>query len=57
MSTDCHVAKVQADIASGLQSNVIKTPTFFINGLKYSDDRSLETLLAAVVQASHEDEL
>lgn len=45
MTGDYHIARVQADIESGLQSGVIKTPTFFINGLKYGDDRSLEALL------------
>jgi protein-disulfide isomerase len=54
MASDCHMARVQADIDSGMQSGVIKTPTFFINNLKYSDDQSLEALLEAVVQANHE---
>lgn len=54
MASDCHMARVQADIDSGIQSGVIKTPTFFINGLKYNDDRQLETLLDAVVQANDE---
>jgi protein-disulfide isomerase len=48
------MARVQADIESGIQSGVIKTPTFFINGLKYNDDQPLETLLEAVVQANDE---
>jgi len=54
MASDCHMARVQADIESGIQSGVIKTPTFFINGLKYNDDQQLETLLEAVVQANYE---
>lgn len=54
MASDCHLARVQADIESGIQSGVIKTPTFFINGLKHNDDQQLETLLEAVVQANHE---
>ncbi len=54
MASDCHMARVQADIESGIQSGVIKTPTFFINGLKYNDDQQLGTLLEAVVQASYE---
>jgi protein-disulfide isomerase len=54
MTSDRHIAKVQADIDSGLQSRVIKTPTFFINGLKYNDDQQLETLLEAVIQANRE---
>lgn len=54
MASDCHMARVQADIESGIQSGVVKTPTFFINGLKYNDDQQLETLLDAVVQANRE---
>jgi protein-disulfide isomerase len=54
MASDCHMARVQADIDSGMQSGVIKTPTFFINSLKYDDDQPLETLLEAVVKANHE---
>lgn len=54
MASDCHMARVESDIASGIQSGVVKTPTFFINGLKYNDDRQLETLLEAVVQANRE---
>jgi protein-disulfide isomerase len=54
MASDCHMARVQADVESGVQGGVIKTPTFFINGLKYDDNRQLETLLEAIVQASFE---
>lgn len=54
MASDCHMARVQADIDSGIQSGVIKTPTFFINGLKFNDDQQLETLLQAVKKANHE---
>jgi protein-disulfide isomerase len=54
MASDRHMARVQADIESGIQSGVTKTPTFFVNGLKYSDDRSLESLTEAVLQACHQ---
>jgi protein-disulfide isomerase len=54
MASDCHMARVDADIESGIQSGVIKTPTFFINSVKYNGDQSLETLLDALVQANHE---
>jgi protein-disulfide isomerase len=54
MASDCHTARIQTDIESGAQSGVIKTPTFFINGLKYSDDPHLEKLLEAIMQASYE---
>ncbi len=52
MAADCHVAKVQADIASGSQSGVIQTPTFFINGAKYSNNHNWESLREVVVQAN-----
>lgn len=54
MASDCHMVKVQADIDSGIQSGVVKTPTFFINGLKFNDDQQLETLLQTVIKANHE---
>ncbi|NJN88278.1 MAG: DsbA family protein [Leptolyngbyaceae cyanobacterium SL_7_1] len=54
MASDCHMARVQTDIDSGMQSGVIKTPTFFINGLKCSDEQHLEGLLEAIVQANHD---
>lgn len=52
MASDCHTPRIQADIKSGIQSGVITTPTFFINGLKYNDAQSLEGLLEAVVRIS-----
>jgi protein-disulfide isomerase len=54
MSSDCHMARVQADIESGMQSGVTRTPTFFIHGLKCSDDLSLAGLRESVVQASYD---
>lgn len=54
MATDCHVARVQEDIESGIQSNVTQTPTFFINDRKYSDVLSLNTLLERVAQGNPE---
>ncbi len=52
MATDCHVARIQTDIDSGLQSGVIKTPTFFINDVKCRDDRGLEDLLEDIIQVN-----
>jgi protein-disulfide isomerase len=54
MSTDRHVARVQADLDSGIDSGVISTPTFFINGVKYNDERNLETLRDAILQADRQ---
>jgi protein-disulfide isomerase len=50
MASDCHMARVQADIDSGRQSGVIKTPTFFITTCKYNNNQSLETLLDKISQ-------
>jgi protein-disulfide isomerase len=48
MSTDRHVARVQANLESGLNNGVISTPTFFINGVQHNDNSSLETLRGAI---------
>jgi protein-disulfide isomerase len=52
MATDCHIARVQADIESGIQSNVAQTPTFFVNDRKCNDNLSLNTLLEAIAQGN-----
>jgi protein-disulfide isomerase len=52
MASDQHVARVQADIESGIQSGVTQTPTFFINDLKYNGNHSLETLLKTISQTT-----
>jgi len=54
MAIDDHVPRVQADIESGIQSGVIKTPTFFINNVKYSDNCGLDELIEAIIPANHE---
>lgn len=48
MASDRHFARVQADIDSGIQSGVLKTPTFFINDTKYPDSQNLKSLLEFV---------
>jgi protein-disulfide isomerase len=52
MATDCHIARVQADIESGIQSNVTQTPTFFINDRKCNDNLSLNALIEEVTQGN-----
>lgn len=54
MASDLHVARVQADIDGGIQSGVTQTPTFFIDGRKYTDEQGLEALLEAVIQANRQ---
>ena len=39
------------DIESGLQSGVTRTPTLFINGIRYTDAWKMEALLAAITKA------
>jgi protein-disulfide isomerase len=56
MASDCHMPRIQADIHSGIQSGVIRTPTFFINGLKYNHTQSLEGLLEAVVRVNQNEQ-
>jgi protein-disulfide isomerase len=46
-----HRKRVHADELSGVRSKVISTPTFFINGVHYSDTPDLEHLSAALEQA------
>ncbi|MFQ3612935.1 MAG: DsbA family protein [Cyanobacteriota bacterium] len=53
MTSDCHMARVQSDIESGIQSGVNKTPTFFINGIKYQGDQNLEEFIESLVKINH----
>ncbi len=50
MSKNVHVPRVQADIDSGIQSGVTRTPTFFINRLRYDGACDKETLIAALIR-------
>ena len=43
--------RVREDVESGQASGVTGTPTFFINGRRYTGPRELEPLLAAVEEA------
>jgi formate-nitrite transporter family protein len=46
-----HTKRVHADELSGVQSKVIATPTFFINGSHFRDTPDLQTLSAAIEAA------
>ncbi|MDZ7970008.1 MAG: DsbA family protein [Nostoc sp. DedSLP03] len=48
-----HVARINEDIESGLQSGVTAAPALFINGIQYSGRWNIEQLQAAIVAASH----
>ena len=52
---DCFVSRIQDDIASGRASGVVDTPTFFINGHRYSGDHTQTALLDALstIQIPH----
>lgn len=52
MTSDCHMARVQADIESGIQSGVNATPTFFINGIKYQGNQNLEELIESLIKTN-----
>ncbi|MFG6107764.1 DsbA family protein [Leptothoe sp. EHU-05/26/07-4] len=47
-----HLSHIQKDIASGIQSDVNGTPTFFINGHRYDGDNSPQGLWTAIKCAS-----
>lgn len=45
---DAFKKRIRADFTGGVESGVNGTPTFFINGVRYDDEVSYETLLAAL---------
>lgn len=47
-----HAPKIQEDVTSGIRSGVNGTPTFFINGLRHDGSFDLETLAAAITDAT-----
>ena len=52
MAEHAHASRVREDLESGLASGVPGTPTFFINGARHRGSHDLETLLAAMEDAS-----
>lgn len=50
MSGDVYVQRVQQDIDSGFHSGVYRTPTFFINSLRYDGADDKESLIAALIR-------
>lgn len=46
-----HVDRINQDIASGTQSGGISTPILFINGVRYKNALTLESLLIAITEA------
>jgi len=41
--------RIQIDIQSGIEGNVMRTPTFFINGNRYENNYDLESLLSLLI--------
>ena len=52
LAAGTHRARVREDFATGIRSGVNGTPTFYINGVRHDGDYGLETLLAAIEQAT-----
>lgn len=52
MEEHAHAERVRRDLVSGLESGVPGTPTFFINGVRHDGPYELETLLAAMEDAT-----
>jgi protein-disulfide isomerase len=44
--------RIRSDVAGALKSGVKSTPTFFINGCRYSGKHELEPMLAAIESAA-----
>jgi protein-disulfide isomerase len=47
-------ARIDRDLISGERSGVIRTPTFFINSVRFEGPHTLESLRAAVTAARHD---
>jgi protein-disulfide isomerase len=48
---DLHVRRIQEDVDSGNRSGVRGTPTFFLNGCRYSGKKDVASMLAAIQAA------
>jgi len=48
-----YLEKVREDVAGGIASGVMGTPTFFINGVRYRGEVDLDSLLAAIEEAGN----
>ena len=48
-----YLEKVRGDMTSGVMSGVLRTPTFFINGVQYRGEADLDGLLAAIEEAGN----
>ena len=53
MSEHTFASRVQEDLMSGIRSGVTRTPTFFIDGIRYDGGIDFLKFLAVVIKASH----
>jgi protein-disulfide isomerase len=53
MRDQLYLPRVRADLDSGLASGVTETPTFFINGVKYTGSYSAQDLRVATRSLRH----
>jgi protein-disulfide isomerase len=53
ISRQLHIARINRDIESGLNSGVMAVPALFINGTRYCNHWNIEQLTAAIVAASN----
>lgn len=49
-----YIDKVREDFESGVASGVTLTPTFFINGVRYTSEVDVDSLLAAIEEAGNQ---
>jgi protein-disulfide isomerase len=51
MAAHSHLARIEADVESGVESGVGGTPTFYINGARHDGSWEQEVLLSAIERA------
>lgn len=51
MQSGLHAERVDRDLASGRRSGVRGTPTFFVNGVRHTDENTLERLVLNMMEA------
>jgi len=52
IAKQAHIDRINQDIEGGHQSGVTAAPALFINGIRYTDDWSMEQIMAAIVAVS-----
>lgn len=53
LAGEVHLARINQDLESGLNSGVTTAPSLFINGIRYTDRWNIEPLTAAINSVSH----